>query len=78
MMQDYKFRQSSTPAPARRGRRGSLFVRALILLLSIGVLALIAMSVPDLWPDGVFAPETEDASELMPLPLPPHSNAQAD
>jgi len=76
-MQDYKFRQTSKPAPLRRPKRGSLLIRALIVVLSIGVLSLIAMSLRDLWPGGAFAPGAQDPAELIPLPLPENPEAPA-
>ncbi|MBK1732640.1 hypothetical protein CKO41_12755 [Thiococcus pfennigii] len=70
MMHDYKFRDRGTPNRPRSGKRGSNFIRLLMLLLSIGVLALIALSVRDVWLADTEAPAGTEPG-LIPLPLPP-------
>jgi len=77
-MQDYKFRQTNTSGSLRRSRRGSPLIRVLILVLSLAVLALIAISIADLWPEQQSDLQAQDSSGLIPLPLPPQPETSAE
>lgn len=77
MIQDYKFRQSSTSNQPRRGRRGSRGVRLLMLLLAAGVAVLAALTAQDYW-RGTRSETPQSASTMIPLSLPPEGAGRRD